>query len=190
MKGVKSYNKWITAGYELFAQEGPGGIQIERLARTLELNKSGFYYYFGTLEIYFDRLMHHHTQLASELVEKVNTMQNFAPDYIHLISECSTPLLVHRQLLCARHRPVFEQTYNQINKLIDKATLPLWAEFVGLTDDHELASHYFDMVRDVFFARLTPHTLSFEFITDQCVEAKEICESMKTLPAAVVNKSE
>lgn len=187
MKGTKSYSRWITAGYELFAQEGPEGIQIERLARILNLNKSGFYYYFGTLDIYFERLMHHHIEMATGLAEKVKDVQNFAPDYIHLISECNVPLLVHRQLLCSRHVPIFERTYNHVNKLIGQSTLPLWADFVGLPEAPELAARYFEMVRDVFFGRLTPGTLSFEFITDLCIEAKEICESMKAITASAEN---
>ena len=37
--------KWIEAGYERFAHEGPHGIQVERLARIIGVNKSGFYHY-------------------------------------------------------------------------------------------------------------------------------------------------
>ncbi len=39
--------KWIKAGYALLATDEIDGINIERLARALNVNKSGFYHYFG-----------------------------------------------------------------------------------------------------------------------------------------------
>jgi len=39
-----SKEKWIEAGYELFAREGLKEVRIERLARDLDLNKSSFYH--------------------------------------------------------------------------------------------------------------------------------------------------
>ena len=51
---------WLEVGYSLFAAEGPDGIQIERMARILQLNKSGFYHYFGDLEGYHHELLRLH----------------------------------------------------------------------------------------------------------------------------------
>jgi AcrR family transcriptional regulator len=179
MKSAKSYNKWITAGYELFAQEGPEGIQIERLARILDLNKSGFYYYFGNLETYFEHLMHHHLQQAAALVEKVKTIPNFAPEYIHLMSEYTVPVLAHRQLMRSRHIALFSKTYAQVYQMISPAIIPLWAKFIGLSHNTTLASRYLEMVRDVFFSRVTNDTMSFEFITDIAMDAKELCDELR-----------
>jgi len=33
---------WIKAGYKLLGKEGVDGVKVERLARILQLNKSGF----------------------------------------------------------------------------------------------------------------------------------------------------
>ena len=50
MEKHKNSAAWTEVGYDLFAHEGLDGIQVERLARILQLNKSGFYHYFGDLE--------------------------------------------------------------------------------------------------------------------------------------------
>jgi AcrR family transcriptional regulator len=51
---ISKINTWIKAGYKLLGTEGMDGIKVERLARILDLNKSGFYHYFGTMEFYED----------------------------------------------------------------------------------------------------------------------------------------
>ena len=57
MEKAKNLSVWTEAGYKLFAEEGLEGIQVERLARILQLNKSGFYHYFGDLDGYCEELI-------------------------------------------------------------------------------------------------------------------------------------
>mgnify|MGYP006182290595 CR=1 FL=1 len=38
-----SLQSWIEEGYSIFSSEGPASIQVERVARNLKKNKSGFY---------------------------------------------------------------------------------------------------------------------------------------------------
>jgi AcrR family transcriptional regulator len=52
MEKAKNSSAWTEVGYALFAEEGLDGIQVERLARILKLNKSGFYHYFRDLDGY------------------------------------------------------------------------------------------------------------------------------------------
>jgi AcrR family transcriptional regulator len=66
MKNTKNLSTWLDTGYELFAREGLEGIQIERLARIVGLNKSGFYHYFGNLEIYRHELVKSHVQKVQQ----------------------------------------------------------------------------------------------------------------------------
>ncbi|HMG91387.1 MAG TPA: helix-turn-helix domain-containing protein [Chryseolinea sp.] len=49
---------WLKAGYKLLGREGMEGVKIERIARVLNLNKSGFYYYFKTMEGFLTCLLH------------------------------------------------------------------------------------------------------------------------------------
>lgn len=186
MNKSKAYSAWIKAGYELFAQEGPEGIQIERLARILDLNKSGFYHYFGNHDTYFQHLMQHHLLQADELVENLQSTHNFIPECIQLLADSSLPILFQKQLQRASHIPLFSKTYAKINSKADPALLPLWMDFVEMQDNPTLALQYFEFVRDAFYARVTPGTLSFEFILDICLHAKEICDGFKNSYSGVV----
>lgn len=171
----KSFNAWINVGYELFAHEGPEGIQIERLARILDLNKSGFYHYFGNHDTYFQHLMEYHLHHADVLVENIPLVGNRIPDSARFLEDISIPVLMQKQLLKASHVPLFAKTYHEMNNLVDPDLLPLWADFLEMPDNPALALHYLQFVRDNFYARVTPATLSIEFIYAICIEAKEIC---------------
>jgi AcrR family transcriptional regulator len=182
----KAYNTWIKVGYELFAQEGPEGIQIERLARILDLNKSGFYHYFGNHDSYFQHLMQHHLLQVDLMVEKIQSTQDFMPECIQFLAESSIPILVQKQLQRACHSPLFAKTFTEVNAIVDPVILPLWADFIEITDNPTLAFQYFEFVRDIFYARVTPATLSFEFIFDICMQAKEISNGLKNTYSGVV----
>ena len=60
MEKAKNSSVWTEVGYNLFAEEGIEGIQVERLARILQLNKSGFYHYFGDIDGYCEELINLH----------------------------------------------------------------------------------------------------------------------------------
>jgi AcrR family transcriptional regulator len=73
---------WMEQGYTLFAEEGLEGIHIERLARILHLNKSGFYHYFADLEGYYEGLIKLHDQKVSLFVHDVGQAKKLDPDYL------------------------------------------------------------------------------------------------------------
>lgn len=176
---TKSYTSWVKAGYELFALEGPEGIQIERLARILDLNKSGFYHYFGNHDTYFQHLMQYHLLQADLLVEHLSTIHNYIPGCIQLLADSSTPILVQKQLQRLSHISLFEKTYVGVNDKIDHALLIPWMNFIEMPDKPTLAKQFLELVRDTLYARATPGTLSFEFLFDLSIQAKEICDGMK-----------
>ena len=68
----ETINRWIEAGYEIFAHEGPEGVQIEKLARKVGLNKSGFYHYFSDRDVFFTRLLEYHYQLNEQCFKELS----------------------------------------------------------------------------------------------------------------------
>ena len=76
---------WTEEGYCLFAKEGLYGIQVERLARILSLNKSGFYHYFGDLEGFCSALVQLHKKKVGEFLQEVAVTKKLDPDYLHLL---------------------------------------------------------------------------------------------------------
>jgi len=179
MNQSKAYQTWISAGYELFSQEGYEGIQIERLARIVDLNKSGFYHYFGNRDTYFKHLMKHHLHYAGILVETVQSIRSFVPEYIQFLNSFRTPVLAQMQLMRENHHPLFAKTFDDVNKIVDVALLPIWAEFIGIPENPALALRYFEFFRDMFYARMNKHNLSYEMMHSICLEAKDICLAFK-----------
>lgn len=174
MKRENSLEIWIKAGYELFATEGPHGIQAERLARMTGLNKSGFYHYFGDRESFVEHVMNYHLKITEQIANDMSQMKNFDPDFFHVILKYRNAILVHQQLVRNRHIEFLNTVFNQVNELVDKAILPQWAHFIGLPHDHEFALKYFEQTRDMFYSRITYKTLNLEFLKSLVYETKEI----------------
>jgi AcrR family transcriptional regulator len=185
----KSYYTWIKAGYELFAEEGPEGIQIERLARILNLNKSGFYHYFGSHETYFEHLMQYHLHHTSQMADTLKAMHKSMSGFFQLLVDYSIPVLVQKQLQRAHHISLFATTYEEVNNNVDPVILPFWADFIEIPDNPTLALQYLKFVREVLYVRVTPATLTLEFISDFSQEAKEICDGFRNSYSRVaINK--
>lgn len=176
MNRINAINSWINAGYELFAAEGPQGIQAERLARMTGLNKSGFYHYFGDRESFVEHLMNYHLKIADQFASDMSQMKNFDPDFFHVILKYPNAILVHQQLVRNRHNEFLNKVYNQVNELVDRTILPHWAHFIGLPHDHEFALKYFEQTRDMFYSRITYKTLTFESLNSILYESKELLQ--------------
>ncbi len=79
--------KWIKEGYSLLAKEGPAGIQVERLARIIGVNKSGFYHHFGDRDCYLEELKRYHENLTKKFTSEVIHLKHFDPDYFEVLVE-------------------------------------------------------------------------------------------------------
>src|SRR6478736_6287569 len=90
---------WTQQGYTLFAEEGLDGIQVERLARILQLNKSGFYHYFGDMEVYWTTLLDYHKQLAEIHFDNLRAMKTIEPELFHIMVDRKVSVMFQMQLL-------------------------------------------------------------------------------------------
>lgn len=173
------FQSWIEAGYEMLATEGIESVQIEKLARHLDLNKSGFYHYFGDLDTYFEHLIKYHENVINRLIEDMATVSEFDPGYLNLLVVYKIPTLVHMQLVRNRHIKLFAEAFHSLNHKIDTSILPLWAKFLGLSGNPDLALKYYEMTHDAFFARVTPKNLDYDFLHMVASEAKAIVENLQ-----------
>lgn len=184
MENLSTKEKWIVTGYELFAEEGPKDIRVERLARILDLNKSSFYHFFGDLDYFFQQMVaYHHAQVELYLAD-VRKCRNFDPDFLHTLVHHKVPVLAHMQLVLNRHVPLFFDAYKQVNVKADRVILPLWSVFIGIPEQPELALQYFEQVRDMFYSRISNNTLNYEFLHALVHEAREIVLKMSNGKAA------
>ena len=99
MEKAKNLSVWTEVGYNLFAEEGLDGIQVERLARILQLNKSGFYHYFGDLDGYCEELIKVHKRKTDLYLEDVATVKSIDPDFLMLLVKYKVPVMFQLQLL-------------------------------------------------------------------------------------------
>jgi len=181
---ISSYNAmnnskaWINVGYDLFAQEGHEGLQIERIARILNLNKSGFYHYFGTHDIFFEYLVQHHHRMVDLLIKDIGNIRTFDPGYLQVLINHPVTVMANLQMMRNRHINLFEQTFNEVSHKINGAIVTLWSEHLGLPDQPELAMRYFEMTQALFYTRVTSQNLNYELLHQIISEAKEIFDDL------------
>jgi len=176
MSKNNSSHIWIETGYELFAAEGLEGIQVERLARVTQLNKSGYYHYFGDRDCYLEHLMKHHLIQAQAIADDFHLIKNFDPDFIEILLKHSLQVIAHMQLVRNRHEQLLNEVFKQVNGFVDQALLPSWAEFIGHQNNHEFALKYFQQVRDMFYSRITFKNMNPDFLKILICEAKSLIQ--------------
>ena len=55
-KIVAKKEDWINLGYRLFSEQGVSGINVEKMAKILKINKSSFYWHFKTKKDFIEQL--------------------------------------------------------------------------------------------------------------------------------------
>jgi AcrR family transcriptional regulator len=178
MSKPKTSQVWIENGYALFAQDGLDGIQVERLSKVVNLNKSGFYHYFGDRESFLEELMKHHILIARALAEEFRKMEQIDPDFFHLLLKYATPTMANMQLVRYRQYPLLNKSFAQVNDLLETALTPKWAEFIGMPDHPELARKYFEQARDMFYSRITPDKMNMEYLTSLIYEVRTLVHQL------------
>jgi AcrR family transcriptional regulator len=176
MSKNNSEHTWIEAGYDQFAAEGLEGIQVERLARITGLNKAGYYHYFGDRETFLEKLMEHHLQLAITYTNELKQIRQFDPEYMELLIKYATPLMVTSQLVRNRHDELLVRTHQQINEMIDPVLSKLFADFIGHKDHLEFSTKYYNQVRYMFHAQITPERINYPYLRDFLYEARDVIQ--------------
>lgn len=173
-----THQHWITAGYTLFAQEGLEGIQVERIARIVNLNKSGFYHYFGDRENFLKQLTAHHLSISGSIARDMNTVTDFDPEFIHILLHYTEPILFHMQLVRNRQHNLLRDCYANVNNVVEAALIPSWAAFIGTPNNHEFARKYFEQARDMFYSRITPERMNEEFLRNLICEVRDLIQEL------------
>jgi AcrR family transcriptional regulator len=155
--------KWIEAGYDLFASNGPNDFKVEKLAVQLGLNKSGFYHYFVDRETFFDELMKYHVQNGVKFAKEVSMLKDFMPGYFLTLIKYQTGLQVQIQLRKNINVPMFKEYYLQVKKRNNIYQLPLWAKYINVSD-MQLASELFEIAMDLLAVRLESDKITFDFL--------------------------
>jgi AcrR family transcriptional regulator len=172
-------DRWIKEGYSLLAKEGPSGIQVERLARIIGVNKSGFYHHFGDRDCYLEELTRYHENLTKKFTNEVIHLKHFDPDYFEVLVEYKDSFFVDMHLGRYRVKPKLVEASHNGRNLNEKKIIPLWEEYLNITGNHDLAYEIWKVVRDAVFLRLTYNDMNVESINNAIKEIKGIFEKLK-----------
>ena len=165
---------WTEQGYSIFAEEGLDGIQVERLARILQLNKSSFYHYFGDIEVFTTELFRLHEQKADVFYDEIKHIKTIDPEYFQKVVEHKVTMMFQVQLYHTKSKPAY---YN-LAEMIDEKEGPIlqhvWNEYLGFGDNADLAVRYFVIVRDMAYRRISLQNMTCEFLRKIFTEAKAV----------------
>jgi AcrR family transcriptional regulator len=173
--------QWIEAGYSLFAQEGPDGVLVEKLARQLGRNKSGFYYHFGDRDIFFSELIQHHHKIMDQFYRESSKCRHFDPDYLSLLLEYQTATYVQLQLRRHIDIPLFNDAFIKIKTKTEKGVRSLWADFIKIPQNHPLVPDLWNIMRDLFYMRLTGATPDLKSLQELVKGFSVVVEKLKRL---------
>lgn len=167
-----SSKNWLDLGYELFSEEGHEGLQVERLSRILGKNKSGFYHFFGDKDTFLMKLMAMHLKREEAMISKLGKIKNLNETFLDLIIENQKTIMFQTHLVKNRGLKLFLDTYVEVNDRVEKAIIPIWSKFIKVSP--EVATRYWRVIRDSFYARVTSHSFNQEWLSKFVEEAKSI----------------
>jgi len=179
MPKEKSSAKWIETGYNLFAHEGPEGIHIEKIARIVGLNKSSFYHFFGTMEIFYEQLMLHHNNTVDLALKDGKSAQSLDPDYLNKVVKHKVTFMVQVQLSRHRSTPLFSKAYLSANQKIEQSIILLWNKHLGIINNRDLSLLCLRFLRDTFYSRISFEDFNYNFLHDLAMEARKIIQEIR-----------
>ncbi|HWA33321.1 MAG TPA: TetR/AcrR family transcriptional regulator [Cyclobacteriaceae bacterium] len=188
MSDINASERWVEAGYNLFVKEGPDGLQVERLARILRLNKSGFYHYFGDMENYTARMIKYHYRAFDQFMDDVAKCNNVDPEYIHVIYKHKVMAMGQMQLARNKDNPMFLGAHKEGDERVVAQTRGIWAEYLNLNDKLELAGQFHALLRDIFYTRITWETFTIEYLRTLAEEVRDIVAKMGTENGGLMTK--
>lgn len=162
MKKTNHRQFWLETGYNLFAEEGHEGIQIERLARITGLNKSGFYHYFGDVHEFLKLLVQEHDRVIDGLLSWIGSLESYDPGFFDFMIQNKTVCFFHIQLIRNNHVKIFKEAHERNNLKIDPLVIASFSRELGLTI--EVANPFYEYLRDTFYTRVDFRQMDYEFL--------------------------
>ncbi|MBL7854078.1 MAG: TetR/AcrR family transcriptional regulator [Cyclobacteriaceae bacterium] len=182
MRNTKSYDRWIEIGYHQLASASPEGIHVEELSRLLDLNKSGFYYYFGTRETYFEHLANYHIRQAELLMDQLKHHLILASSFRPFFDEFKLFLLVHRQMLLSQRLPCFAAAFEKVNLVADPILAEIWISQSALSLSSDVVAKFIALVRDAYLSNSTEQSLTWASLDEAIVNAEDLIRQLQSEP--------
>lgn len=169
---------WLEKGYVVFAFEGPLGLKVERLAKSVGKSKSSFYHLFADIDLFTDQLLQHHLQQTIVVAEKEAQCEKL-DDLIDVFVEHKVDLLFSRQLRIHRQHPDFAECFAKSNELSMPHFIPLWADIIDLKENSYLAELVLQLSMENFFLQITDETLHPDWLRNYFSDIKALIRQFK-----------
>lgn len=176
---IDTKERWILAGYDLFAKDGPKGIKIEVIAKIVGISKSSFYHHFADIQIFTDILLDYHLDRAKIVAEKERACKDIDPELINVLLEFRQDLLFNRQLRINRSDSRFSRCFEVSNQLAKMAIMEIWAKDVGLKHKSKLVEILFSLVIENFYLQITEETLNYEWLSKYFKDLRNLTHEFK-----------
>src|SRR5690606_3593500 len=178
-----SIETWMDAGYGIFSSEGPASIQVERLARCLNRNKSGFYYFFKDREVFLESLMDEHLRRLNSMTLQIRQIRHFDPEYLEFLIQHKEAFFFQIQLMKNRETGLFSSVLDIFNQRICAAVIPVWSDYLDASI--EVADKLWGMTRDSMYCRATAANFNFSWLRELAGEARLIVNFQDSQAMAV-----
>lgn len=169
---------WIVAGYQTFAFEGPQALRIEKLAKTVQKNKSSFYHFFSDLDVFIKKLLDFHLAQAKVMSDKESKAQNES-ELTQIILEHKLDLLFNRQLRIHRDHTDFQACFIKTNEISLPGFMPIWKKIIDLKENNHLAQLVLMLSIENFFLQITDETLNSNWIATYFEKIREMVKLFK-----------
>jgi AcrR family transcriptional regulator len=127
------------------------------------LNKSGFYHHFGDREAFFHALIQYHHKINLQFCDEISFSNSFNPDFLKQVIKYKTAVLVQMQLRKNSDVSMFKEAFDITKKRNANFIIPLWADFLKISDNNSLAAELYTIFQEVFFMRITSENLTQKF---------------------------
>jgi len=169
---------WIEEGYKIFAREGLKGLKVELLAKNLNLDKSEFYHYFGDLAVFCGALLRMHKRIFDNYAQELREIKSIDSDYLHLLIRYKISVMFQMQMTMEKNDVSFQRLREDISKEQSRILEPIWSEYLGILNKPDLTNGYFNIVRLMFYARITPENFEYSYLKNFITEAKETIQQV------------
>ena len=77
-----------------------------------------------------------------------------------------------------RGNRLVNDSHKELDNKIDHAVLRIWADYIHLSNNQNLAFEYHRLIRDVFYSRVNLENFNYKYLHNLAEETKEIVSKM------------
>jgi AcrR family transcriptional regulator len=165
---------WITAGYTVFAQEGPEALKVEPLAKLVGVSKTSFYHFFSDMGAFRSALLAQHVAQSAVVGAKEKNCRNIDPELIGILLEHKMDLLFNRQLRIHQDVPEYAAALAESDKLVNDFFMLLWMRELNMQMNVQQLEGMFQLAIQHFYLQLTPENLNESWLREYFIQLRKI----------------